>query len=219
MENQADHSIGSTSGVGCDRKRKHIDSTIEEKPTKKSVVLAHTKQIVINAEKMVACALEPNCSYTQKVFRSQNFARHFRLTHPSAYNLLCIGEPTLKADGTTDPAIIIRTSKQKVVGGVVKLHTLHGLPFNAVEWEGFRDILEPQLKAFNLTINRHNITEYIKTTADGIDWLIKQELAGVTVSLKLDIVSKMYRSFLGVNCQYVSNRGIITKRTLGMYKA
>nr|XP_029732038.1 uncharacterized protein LOC115268145 [Aedes albopictus] len=250
-ENQADNSIASSSSAQSDRKRRNSEVATEAKikVTKKSVILAHTKQITVNGEKMlvisgdvlsnltseltieptstvlpwdkilsqqVSCTLEPNCTYMQKVFRSQNFARHFRIAHPSAYNLLCIGEPSLNKDDNPDPSVVIRTSKQKVVGGIVKIHTLHGLPFEAVEWEGFRDILEPQLKAFDLKINRHNVTEYIKTTDDGIDWLIKQELAGLTVSLKLDIVSKMYRSFLGVNCQYVSNHGIIIKRTLGI---
>ncbi|XP_021709861.1 uncharacterized protein LOC110679476 [Aedes aegypti] len=134
-----------------------------------------------------------------------------------AYDLLNIGPLAGKSTSpNTEPAITIRMTVQRLLGGIVKMVTIHGLPFEATEWEGFQEVVGPLLKAYNLTINRHNITKYVSKAAEGINFMISQELKGKMFSLKLDIVSKMYRSMLGINCQYINNSGVVVKRNLGI---
>ncbi|XP_055633221.1 uncharacterized protein LOC129773609 [Toxorhynchites rutilus septentrionalis] len=186
-------------------------------PSKRSIITTYTEERLLNGEKMICCVLGENCLYEQKVFRQSNFERHFRLCHPVEYDRLCIGPSAAKSSSPNmEPAITIRMTKQRLVGGIIKMVAIHGLPFEATEWEGFREVVDPLLRAYNLTINRHNITQYVTKAAEGIDWMIGQALNGKLISLKLDIVSKMYRSMLGINCQYINNSGIVVKRNLGI---
>ncbi|XP_062698896.1 uncharacterized protein LOC115266423 [Aedes albopictus] len=185
--------------------------------SKIAIVKSCTQELLLNGESVTRCILEDGCDYIQKVFRQSNFERHFRLCHPVAFDVLGIGPPSEKSSSpNTEPAISIRMTVQRLLGGIVKLVTVHGLPFEAMEWEGFTEVVGPLLKAYNLTINRHNITKYVAKAAEGVNWMISQEVNGRMISLKLDIVSKMYRSMLGINCQYINNSGVVTKRNLGI---
>lgn len=186
--------------------------------SKIAIVKSCTQELLLNGESVTRCILEDGCDYVQKVFRQSNFERHFRLCHPVAFDVLGIGPPSEKSSSpNTEPAISIRMTVQRLLGGIVKLVTVHGLPFEAMEWEGFTEVVGPLLKAYNLTINRHNITKYVAKAAEGVNWMISQEVNGRMISLKLDIVSKMYRSMLGINCQYINNSGVVTKRNLGKW--
>ncbi|XP_062553618.1 uncharacterized protein LOC134218522 [Armigeres subalbatus] len=198
-------------------------TTVERKPgesrnpSKRSIIRNYTQELFVNGKHNIRCVLVDNCEYSQKLFLQTNFERHFRLCHPAAYELLCIGPAAAKhSSSNAEPAITIRMTKQRLIGGVVKMVTIHGLPFEFTEWDGFQEIVEPLLKAFNLTVNRHNIKQYVAKAAEGIDCLIIQELHGLMISLKMDIVSKMYRSMLGINCQYINNTGAVVKRNLGI---
>lgn len=202
-------------GAGS-RKRSHDGAS--KHVSKRCIIESYTQEVVINGECVYRCVLEDGCDYLQKVFRPSNFERHFRLCHPMAYDLLNIGPLAGKSTSpNTEPAITIRMTVQRLLGGIVKMVTIHGLPFEATEWEGFQEVVGPLLKAYNLTINRHNITKYVSKAAEGINFMISQELKGKMFSLKLDIVSKMYRSMLGINCQYINNSGVVVKRNLGEF--
>ncbi|KAL9706562.1 hypothetical protein quinque_010080 [Culex quinquefasciatus] len=78
-------------------------------------------------------------------------------------------------------------SKQTVISALIRLVTVHGLPFAAVEWEAVRDLTQPVLNVFKTVINRRNIVEVVDNVAAQIACLIAEELKGSRISLKLDI--------------------------------
>ena len=109
---------------------------------------------------------------------------------------------------------VVRVSKERLLGGVIKLFTKHSLPFNALNWEGVHDILDPQLEPFGIKLNNRNISEYLATVRTTIDHIITEEVDGQMVALKFDSTTKRYRSVLGLNAQFYKNF-ILLKRTLG----
>lgn len=173
------------------------------------------------------CTVEKDCTYHPKDLLPANLNRHVHDQHPDAYNILGIGEipdeevenllkkkRSRQTPAKNNEVAIARVSKQKVVGGVIKLVTLHGAPLNAVNWEGLRDIIDPLLTALKITLNSKNITTFVRNTSEAIDNIIKAELKDEMLSFKLDTTSKMHRSVLGVNVQFF--KGVnLTKRSLG----
>lgn len=176
-------------------------------------------------DKIHQCAAEPGCTYSQTRFIPRNFARHIGSFHPKVYNLLELGEPVpedgekkrnVKSMEEPTDYVLVRIKKQRVVGGAIKLVTKHGLPFNSLNWEGMKDILNHQLSAFKINLNNKNIPRLIGRVRDSVDDIIRDEVNGNFVSLKFDIVSKHNRSFLGTNVQFYKNTELC-KRTLGKY--
>lgn len=172
------------------------------------------------------CEAEPGCTYSQESakFQPRNFARHIAALHPRIYNLLDLGDPvpeeptrrrTRPPVEPTDYALV-RVNKQRVIGGVIKLMTKHSLPFNALNWEGMKDILGPQLDPFKVSLTNRNAPELVGQVRQSVDDIIRQEISGKFISLKFDIVSKHNRSMLGVNAQFYKNI-TLCKRTLGTY--
>lgn len=167
------------------------------------------------------CGIQ-GCSYVQKTWKTSNFVRHFKTLHPRDYNLLNLGDPVSEEQPPekkkrSDPSVSVAISKVTFIGALVKLVTIHCLPFASMMWNGLRDIINPLSKALNVVINSHNIRDYVDRTSQNIKQIIKTEVEGKFVCFKVDAASKLYRSVLGVNCQYVLD-GQLVKRTLGNYK-
>lgn len=171
------------------------------------------------------CAAEDKCTHKQATFNQHNFARHIKTFHPKVYNLLELGKQ-VNDTGTpknnaaivkkTDSAMV-KVTKQRIVGGLIKLVTKHRLPFNVVSYEGIHDLVDHQLKPFNMVVNNKNIPEYVDQVRKSIDELIAEEVKGKIVSIMFDMTTKRYRSVLGLNIQYYKNTELI-KRTLGKLK-
>ena len=172
------------------------------------------------------CTISPGCKYNPKALVITNCLRHVRETHPDSFNVLELGKKVpeeeighvrgKKRSRSDEEYATVRVSKQRFMGGLVKLFTTHGVPFRAMEWEGFLDIVQPFLDAFKLKINKQNIVDHIKTVSSSMDTLIKEELKDQVVSMKLDTTSKMNRSVLGVSVQRY-NELKLERRSLGNF--
>lgn len=197
------NSIMENAGASAPKKRRSICDIINK-----------VKKVLPTGEHR--CVVVPDCDYTQSKLVIGNFKRHI-LTHLSKeYVLLGLGDAEVsKAEEKKDPILPVRMSPVRLLGGLVKLTTLNGLPFKFVEWEGMQDIIRPYCEVMNLTVNCHNIPQFVAKTAARIDKEISTEVAGRMLSLKADIASKMYRSVLGLNAQFVDCNGDLQKRTLG----
>ena len=99
----------------------------------------------------------------------------------------------------------------------VELVTVNGRPFRLIEDSGFRKILDPLLQGLGnkACINVENIHEGVTTLANSIRNDIKTDIQNKFISLKIDSATRLNRSILGVNAQYIKD-GKPILRTLAM---
>jgi hypothetical protein len=99
----------------------------------------------------------------------------------------------------------------------VEMVTVNGRPLSIVADSGFRKILDPILDAMpgSVSINPHNIRDGVHEIATKLREMIKVEVKNKLVSVKVDGASRLDRSVLGVNIQYI-NDGKIVLRTLAV---
>lgn len=172
------------------------------------------------------CTVGEDCTYAPSMLNISNCTRHAKEQHPVEYNVLGIGKRLSdeevqfylkrKRSRTTAPdeTCSVRLSKQKVVGGLIKLVTLHSCPFASLTWEGLRDIVDPILEAFHVTVNRANIPEFVAKTCKAVDAVIQTEASNQLLSFKFDCTTKMNRSVLGLSMQYYKEL-VLVSRCLG----
>lgn len=72
-----------------------------------------------------------------------------------------------------------------------------------LEEEGFLDIFNPIFSAMKYRINRQNITEYIHSRYENIRSRLGVLIENKLVSVKVDCATKMGRSFIGINIQFM----------------
>lgn len=102
------------------------------------------------------------------------------------------------------------------------LVTVKGIAFRLLDDEYFKKIILPYEKKFNLHLNSRNIVSYVENASDQIKNIItrrvgKRKAGKKMLSLKLDIASRMERSLLGVNVQYIKDAKIVI-HTLGQFE-
>lgn len=85
-------------------------------------------------------------------------------------------------------------------------------PFNLINSRAFRRIMDPiQSNAVGFEINSDTVRQMIYEKSDEIVAAIKSELRNRLFSLKLDAVTRLNRSVVGITIQYISNGRIETK--------
>lgn len=92
----------------------------------------------------------------------------------------------------------------------VNLVTKEGFPFSILDCSSFRRIVTPILDALqtNQTINSHNIINIIKRKSTNIKNHLRKLCSGKIISLKIDIATRLNRSVMGINIQFISNKKI-----------
>lgn len=103
--------------------------------------------------------------------------------------------------------------RENFLNGLIEMFTVEGRPFSMLEDPGFSKVISPILKAFNLTINRHNIADFIHQKYEEMKQNLIQLVENRLLCLKIDCASRNERSFLGINLQFVLD-GKITVYTL-----
>ena len=94
---------------------------------------------------------------------------------------------------------------EQLKSSCVELCTKNGRPFKLLEDSGFKKIVDPILRGLQVphTMNASNIAIAIDKFANQYREQIKLEMKNKMLSIKLDIATKMNRSMLGVNVQYI----------------
>ncbi|KAG0437735.1 hypothetical protein HPB47_017308, partial [Ixodes persulcatus] len=107
----------------------------------------------------------------------------------------------------------VSISDQIIVSACVELCSVNGRPFALMEDSGFRQILDPLLDGLSTktVINAENIRTRVALLADEMREEIRQQVKGRLISLKVDCVTRMDRSMLGVNLQFVSDGKIVLR--------
>jgi hypothetical protein len=161
-------------------------------------------------------ANKSKCEICEKVFNGNheyNLKRHFTTAHKTLSDELNVEIKKRKVDPENDSEKIKKLTKGEYLFHHIKLVTINFLTLNVLNDSSFRALKRPGYPV----INSSNIFKYIELTSNSIRDIIKGEVQNRLISIKLDIGSHRYRSFLGVNCQFYSfDLGKIVIRTLGM---
>lgn len=174
------------------------------------------------------------CSFVMRGKHSANLGRHLKRKHPDEYRI--INEETNIQPSTSESfkkhkmqdknstslenyfgLIKINMTAKHFTEACVKLVTINGRPFTIFKDSGMRDIIEPIMKSLHLTVNSENIKDLINDKANEVKNVIIGEIRNKFISLKIDSASRLGRSVIGINAQYICN-GKIHLRTLAMYE-
>lgn len=111
--------------------------------------------------------------------------------------------------------IVIETNAEIIKKSCVQI-IAEGHPLQILDSRGFRAIMDPIYESLKMNIiNRHNIMEYITNIFETDKQKLKRDICKQMISLKIDAATRLNRSMLGINVQFVKNEKIIIK-TLAM---
>ena len=108
-----------------------------------------------------------------------------------------------------------QASEDKLNLACIKMVCENHIPFHFFDSEAFKMLMDPIIQDMNITINSRNIPLKIGELAGQVRDRISAEVQGKMISLKVDGVSKLGRSVLGINMQMIVDQKIVV-RTLGM---
>lgn len=124
---------------------------------------------------------------------------------------------TLDGSGQTKIKHYFRTEKlvtvtaavkpKDVLDGIVELLTVNGRPFSLLTDSGFERAFGPILKASDLSVNTHNVKTHIHERSEYVANKIRR-CKNTLISLKIDCVTRLDRSFIGINMQLIED-GVI----------
>ncbi|KAF2881231.1 hypothetical protein ILUMI_24943 [Ignelater luminosus] len=113
--------------------------------------------------------------------------------------------------------IKISTSEKLLTNACIELVTVNGRPFSIMDDSGFGKIIEPIIKGLGMKTGLSS--ELIKSVMSNEAQLIRKNISDCVkdklISLNVDAVTRLDRSFLGINIQFVENSKIHLK-TIGL---
>ncbi|XP_011186780.2 uncharacterized protein LOC105214818 [Zeugodacus cucurbitae] len=147
-----------------------------------------------------------------------NAKRHYALCHKiDISKARTPGECKTPARKSHD-YININIDKAEFLRCCVGLVTMKNLPFRLFDdKEFFKALLEPYERKFGVVVNSHNLTHIIGDSSKNITDTIASRLKHKLISLKLDTASRMGKSVLAINVQYMQDFKICT-HTLGIIR-
>lgn len=156
-----------------------------------------------------------DCGQILKSSYIYNLKRHIISKHNEVARSLNLSESESSDVKKKCKKISISMDKETLIKACVKMTTVHGLPFQTLEYNGFKDIISPIQESLGITINSKNIHQYITKCSEKIKQTIIDEVKNKIVCLKMDSATKYDRSILGINLQYLVGPKIVI-RTIAM---
>lgn len=116
-------------------------------------------------------------------------------------------------------AVTIRMSTDDLRLACLEMVTVNGRPFKMLEDSGFKKIIDPIQESLKskTRINAQNIRDDILVSASELKLKITNQLSKKMISLKVDAATRMNRSFLGINVQFMEENQIVL-RTLSVHE-
>lgn len=193
-------------------------TSFENSKKRKRTLIDIASKFILRDTTKAFCNIDPegNCTYVQERFDVGNFIRHFRLKHgelANANGLLKDFDSTVKKPRVI-PKHSIPIDQQLLIESTVKLTTYHQLPISCFEWEGFKDLLGPITTALGCTLNRVTMREHHTKIAMRLKEILREEMHGKLICLKIDSAARYHRHILGINVQYALGDEVVI-RTLG----
>lgn len=136
-------------------------------------------------------------------------------------NILQKNERKVQQEINEINTIKLNITKKDLENNCVELVTVNGRPFSILNDSGFQKIINPLKCAIEkknkqkFSISSESIQKKVLEEADRIRKKISEDIKNILISLKVDAVTRLDRSFLGINIQYIKDAKIIL-RTLGL---
>lgn len=112
--------------------------------------------------------------------------------------------------------ICISMNKYEFLLCCVGLVTVKNIPFRIFDDERFfKKLIHPYEDIFKTNINSKNIVEKIRIVANNIKESISKCINKKMICLKIDVATRMDKSILGINIQYIKESKIVIN-TIGM---
>lgn len=162
------------------------------------------------------------CKSVLKSIASSNLENHLKAMHTTIYNELIETKKKLiinddihapkhkKLNAGTqltlsqvsfyeDKQIKLNMTQDELEESCVQLVTENGLPYNFVDYKGFRRIIDPIIYAIGtkFTINPSNLKDKVVKLSNNIRKIITDELKGRLLSIKIDTATRFGRSIIG----------------------
>lgn len=160
------------------------------------------------------CLIE-NCKAVLTGDNITNMERHLQKKHKDKYiSIRMATEPPIT---TTTKHVLqkvtILTSESMLWEGCIEMATSGGLPLSFISSRGFKKIIFSVTSKLSLhkQFNEFNLKANIIATAEKIKSEIKRDVKDCLISIKFDAVSRLGRSLLGINIQYIKNQQIVIK--------
>lgn len=161
------------------------------------------------------------CNYcTQKIKgkHSANLERHLKSKHKTEYENF--RKKNIDSASTSKQAkletygisnnVKVKLSQNELIDACVDLVTVNGRPLTIFSDSGMQKILHPMFEALDSSfITKHNINKHIEERALKIKNNIKDNLRNRLLCLKIDCVTRLNRSIMGINVQYIDNAKIV----------
>lgn len=172
--------------------------------TKASRTLVYYKENFSNSEigetiKTYLCVLCNKDLIGERVF---NLTTHLRLQHPEEFH-----------QNVAQSADHIKVKRLKFLQNCTEIVTINGRSFSHILDTGFINIAQSQLSEYSAAgcplyindIEHKELKNNIKTTAEKMRAMLKNEMKGRLVSMMIDIGTRNGVSFFGIAVQYMEN--------------
>lgn len=117
--------------------------------------------------------------------------------------------------------IKVEMTRRDLENSCVDLVTVNGRPFSILNDSGFLNIVNPikraleQARKETFSISPESIKKKVAEEANNIRREISEKVKNTMISIKIDAVTRLDRSFLGINMQYIEGSKIVL-RTLAL---
>lgn len=153
------------------------------------------------------------CLKCQKIINNDhtsNMVRHLKLHKMDYTNYLLTQKDNsnkIKKKENCE-SVNVKLNKDKILMACVDMVACGNCSFNFLNSRGFQEIITAITKPLNFTINSENIKKEMTIKAAILKQEIIEELKNKIFSLKIDEATRLNRSILGINLQYISNNEI-----------
>lgn len=141
-----------------------------------------------------------------------NIIRHYKLVH---HKEIVLKRKVLRdeKDGADFPiqkkhkiSVSTNINKDDFFKCCVGLVAVKNIPMSIFDdQEYFKVLIKPLETAFNTNLNSRNMVKVLESYSIKIQECIKKKLKNQMLSLKLDIATRMDRSIIVINVQYINN--------------
>jgi len=110
--------------------------------------------------------------------------------------------------------IRVNINKKTLLRSYIGLVTEDCLPFNVLNFENLRNIVDPICEGLNeklgkrMTLNAQNCKKSLKDVAENIRNSMKDEMKNRLLSLKIDSASRLSRNIFGISAQFVKDDAV-----------
>ena len=179
--------------------------------------------LTFDSNKNVSVCQVDGCGVEIKGNHAGNLEKHFKSCHRYESDLVQEERLSRKRkagegeDGGRPKKICVRINRKTIVDSCIDLVAVHGRPLQLIDDRAFRKIIDPLIEGLGggFSITSRNIREQIRQRASLIRNKITQEVENRLVSMKFDSCTRLNRSILGINLQFIKN-GKIKIRTIEM---